>query len=173
VDEAAPGLCCLAGPDRVRVGRGGVLKITEQVRTAELVADPAEGVVVDVPVVHDDRAVQVAVDEALERRQVPVAQAVAGEQARARDVQVFLAGLRSRPDPDGVSSPQIDGGEQDQRPDRLIRRGHGAGGALQQAAHPPVAGPGPGHRLEDVRAPLHGEVMHHHQEHAQAWKFSP
>jgi hypothetical protein len=32
VDQAAQGLCDLAGPDRVRVGLGGVLDVPEQVR---------------------------------------------------------------------------------------------------------------------------------------------
>ena len=40
------------------------------------------------------------------------------------------------------------------------------GGAGQQRVHPPVAGPGPGHRLDDVRAAFHRDVVHHHQEHA-------
>ena len=106
VDEGAEGLCDLAGPDRVRVGLGGVFEITEQVLAAQLVADAVEGVVVDVPVVHDDGAVQVAVDEVLEGGQVPVAEEVTGEQAGAGDLQVLLAGLRARAARSGVSSPQ-------------------------------------------------------------------
>src|SRR5271165_6667098 len=85
VDEAAQRVCDLAGPDRLRVALGGVLKIPEQVLAAQLVADAGERIVVLVPVVHDDRAVQVGIDEALEGGQVPVAQEVAGQQARAGD----------------------------------------------------------------------------------------
>jgi len=66
------------------------------VLAAKLVADAVEGVVVDVPVVHDHGAVQVAVDEVLERGQVPAAEEVIGEQVRARDLQVLLAGLWTR-----------------------------------------------------------------------------
>jgi hypothetical protein len=67
---------------------------------AELVADPVEGVVLLVPVVDHDGAVQVAADEALEGGQVAVAEEVAGQQVRARDVQILLAGLRARTGPD-------------------------------------------------------------------------
>jgi len=42
----------LTGPDRVRVGLGGVLNITKEVGCAELVHDAGELVVVDVPVVY-------------------------------------------------------------------------------------------------------------------------
>ena len=45
VDEAAQGVRDLPGPDRVRVGLGGILKVTQQVLAAELVADLAERVV--------------------------------------------------------------------------------------------------------------------------------
>ena len=62
MDEAAEGVRDPPGPDRVRVGLGGILKVTQQVLAAELVADLAERVVVLVPVVHDYAAVQVAVD---------------------------------------------------------------------------------------------------------------
>jgi len=90
----------LAGPDRARVGLGGVFKITQQL-AAQLVADAVEGVVVLVPVMDHHGAVQGVVDEAPERGQAPVAQEVAGEQAGAGHQQVLLAGLRPRPDPDG------------------------------------------------------------------------
>ncbi len=107
VDEGAQGVCGLAGPDRIRVGLGGVFEIPEYVGCAELVLHAVELVVVLVPVVHDDRAVQVAVDEGLEGGQVPVAEEVIGEQVRARDVQVFLLRLGPGPDRSGVSSPQM------------------------------------------------------------------
>ena len=163
----------LAGPDRVRVGLGGVFKIPEQVLAAQLVADPGEGVVVDVPVVHDDGAVQVAVDEVLERGQVPAAEEVIGEQAGARDLQVFLAGLRPGAGPDGGLVAADDAGEDDQRPDRLVRRGDRLRGAAQQRVHPPVAGAGAGHRLEDARAAFHRDVVHHQQEHAPGLEVQP
>src|SRR6185437_13737033 len=56
---------------------------------------------------HHDGAAQLGVDEVLERRQVPLAEEVAGQQGRARDMQVLLLRLRAGPGPDGVSSPQI------------------------------------------------------------------
>ena len=66
-----------------------------------------------------------------------------------------------------------DPGEDDQRPDRRVRCGHRAGGAVQQRVHPPVAGPDPGHRREDVRAPLDRDVVHHHQEHTPGLEVQP
>src|SRR5208282_5283290 len=68
----------LGWPDRLRVGLRSVLDVPEQVGCAQLVADAAEVVVVLVPVVDDDGAVQVAVDEALERGQGPLAEEVIG-----------------------------------------------------------------------------------------------
>ena len=44
VDEGAQFADDLPGPDRVRVGLGGVLQVTQQVSCAELVAEPVEGV---------------------------------------------------------------------------------------------------------------------------------
>ena len=85
----------------------------------------------------------------------------------------FLRVFGPGPARSGVSSPQIDAGEDDQRPDRLVRRGDRPGGALQQAVHPPVAGAGAGHRLQDVRAPLDRDVVHHHQEHAPGLEVQP
>jgi hypothetical protein len=92
------------------------------VLAAQLVADLVEGVVVLVPVVHDDGAVQVAVDEVLEGGQVPVAEVVVGQQVRARDLQVLLADLRAWPDAERGLVPADDAGQNDQRPDRLVRR---------------------------------------------------
>jgi hypothetical protein len=137
------------------------------------VADAVKGVVVDVPVVHDDRAVQVAVDEALEGDQVPVAEEVTGEQVGARDLQVLLAGLGPGADAEGGLVAADHPGEDDEGPDRLVRRRGRLRGALQQAVHPPVGRPGPGHRLDDVRAPLDGDVVHHHQEHAPGLEVQP
>ena len=54
------------GPDRVRVGLGGVLKITKEVGCAELVHDAGELVVVDVPVVYHHGAGQVREHERAE-----------------------------------------------------------------------------------------------------------
>jgi hypothetical protein len=62
--------------------------------------------------------------------------------------------------------PADDAGHDDQRPDRLARRGDRPGSMAGQGVHPPVAGTGPGHRLQDVRAALDRDVVHHHQEHA-------
>ncbi len=107
VDEGAQGVRGLAGPDRIRVGLGGVLEIPEDVGGAELVLYAAGLVVVLVPVVHDDRAVQVAVDEGLEGRQVPVAGEVIGEHAGARDVQVFLLRPGAGAGRSGVSPLQM------------------------------------------------------------------
>ena len=136
VDEAAQRACDLAGPDRVRVGLGGVFKIAEQVLGTQLVADAVEGVVVDVPVVHDHGAVQVAVDEVLEGGQVPGAEEIIGEQAGAGDLQVLLAGLRAGAGAQRGLVAADDPGEDDQRPDRLVRRGDRPGGAGQQARAP-------------------------------------
>ena len=72
----------------------------------------------------------------------------------------------------GLVAADHSGGD-DQRPDRHVRRGHRLGGALQQAVHPPVAGAGPGHRLDDIRAPLDRDVVHHHQEHAPGLEVQP
>ena len=140
---------------------------------AELVADAFEVVVVDVPVVHHDGAVQVAVDEVLERGQVPVAEEVTGQQVRAGDLQVLLLRLRARPSADRGLVAADDTGEDDQRPDRLVRRGDCLRGAVQQLVRPPVAGAGAGHRLEDVRAPFDGDVVHHHEEHAPRLEVQP
>ena len=107
VDQAAQGFCDLAGPDRGRVRLGGVLKITKEMLAAKLVADAVEGVVVLVPVVHDHGAVQVAVDEVLERGQLPAAEEVIGEQAGAGDLQVLLLVFGPGPARSGVSSPQM------------------------------------------------------------------
>ncbi len=63
VDEGAQLAGDLAGADRVRVGLGGVFDVPEDAGGAELVADAVEVVVAGVPVMHDDGAVQVAVDE--------------------------------------------------------------------------------------------------------------
>lgn len=90
VDEGAQLAGDLAGPDGIRVGLGGVFEIPDYVGRAELVLHAAELVVVLVPVMHDDGAVQVAVDEGPEGRQVPVAEEVISQQAGARDVQVLL-----------------------------------------------------------------------------------
>ena len=89
-------------PPGILVSRGEVnsamaVQVAQQVLGAELVADPVEGVVVDVPVVHDDGAVQVAVDELPEGGQVPAAEEVVSQQVGARDLEVLLAGLRARP----------------------------------------------------------------------------
>src|SRR5512135_754443 len=88
----------LAGPDRVRVGLRGVLDVSQQVGGAQLVADVGEVIVVDVPVVDDDGPMQVAVDEALERGQRPLAEEVIviGEQAGAGGLQVLLVRLGAR-----------------------------------------------------------------------------
>ena len=86
----------LAGPDRVRVGLRGVLDVSQQVGGAQLVADVGKVIVVDVPVVDDDGPMQVAVDEALERGQRPLAEEVIGEQAGAGDLQVLLVRLGAR-----------------------------------------------------------------------------
>ena len=132
-----------------------------------------ELVVVLVPVVHDDRAVQVAVDEGLEGGQVPVAEEVIGEQVRARDVQVFLLRLGAGAGPQRGLVAADDAGQDEQRPDRLVRRGHGPGGAAQQGVHPPVGRPGPGHRLQDVRAAFDRDMVYHHQEHAPGLEVQP
>jgi hypothetical protein len=101
VDEGTQLVCDLDRPDGTGVVLGGGFQVAEQVGCAQLVGHAVEGVVVLVPVVDDDGAVQVAVDEGLERGQVPVAEEVAGEQARAGDVQVLLLrGLRAGPGPD-------------------------------------------------------------------------
>ena len=89
-----------------------------------------------------------------------------GEQAGARDLQVLLAGLRPGAGPDGGLVSADDAGEEDQRPDRLVRRRDRLRGAGQQRVHPPVAGAGAGHRFEDARAALHRNVVHDEQEHA-------
>ena len=107
VDEGPQLTGDLGGPDRLRVGLRSVLDVPEQVGCAQLVADAAEVVVVDVPVVHHDGAVQVAVDEALERGQGPLAQEVIGEQAGAGDLQVLLVRPGAGPARSGVSSPQM------------------------------------------------------------------
>ena len=107
VDQAAQRPGDLAGPDRVRVGLGGVLKVTQQVLAAQLVADAVEGVVVLIPVVHHDGAVQVAVDKAPERGQRPLAQEAIGQQVRAGDLQVLLVRLGTRQARAVFSSPQI------------------------------------------------------------------
>src|SRR6266542_4078098 len=120
VDEGAQLAGDLGGPDRVRVGLGGILDVPEQVGCAELVADAREVVVVDIPVVDDHGAVQVAVDEVLERGQVPVAQEVIGEQVRARDLQVPLLPPRPRAGAQRGLVSADDAGEDDQRPDRLV-----------------------------------------------------
>src|SRR5690242_10417006 len=73
---------------------------------AQLVLHAVEVVVVNVPVVHDDGAVQVAVDEILEGGQVPLAEEVIGEQAGAGHLKVLLAGFGPGPARTGVSSPQ-------------------------------------------------------------------
>src|SRR5271166_3199810 len=83
---------------------------------AQLVADAVEGVVVLVAVVDDDGAVQVAVDEAPERGERPLAREVTGEQAGAGDLQVLLLRFRSRPGPDRCLIAADDAGEDDQRP---------------------------------------------------------
>ena len=151
---------------------GGVFKIAEQVLAAQLVADPVEGVVVLVPVVHDDGAVQVAVDEVLEGGQVPVAEEVIGEQARARDLQVLLAGLRPGANTTGIVAAD-DAGREDQRTDRRVRRRDRLRGAAQQRVHPPVAR---GKLGVDSRMPAQRSTgtwcmtsrnTHH------AWKFRP
>ena len=67
VDEGAQFAGDLGRRVRVRVGLGGVLDVAQQMGCAQLVDDAVEVVIVDVPVVHDDGAVQVAVDEVLER----------------------------------------------------------------------------------------------------------
>jgi hypothetical protein len=97
---------------------------------AELVADPGEVVIVLVPVVDDDGAVQVAVDEVLERGQVPIAEEVIGEQVGAGDLQVPLLRLRAGSGPDGGLVAADDAGGHDQRPDRRVRRGDRPGGAV-------------------------------------------
>src|SRR5208283_312362 len=96
VDEGPQLTGDLGWPDRLRVGLRSVLDVPEQVGCAQLVADAAEVVVVLVPVVDDDGAVQVAVDEALERGQGPLAEEVIGEQAGAGDLQVLLVRLGAR-----------------------------------------------------------------------------
>ena len=96
-----------------------------------------------------------------------------GEQAGARDLQVLLAGFGPGPGAHRGLVAADDPGEDDQRPDRRVRCGHRAGGAVQQRVHPPVAGPDPGHRREDVRAPLDRDVVHHHQEHAPGLEVQP
>ena len=174
VDEAAQRVCDLAGPDRARVAPGGVLKIAQQVPAAQLVADPGEGAVVLVAVVRDGRAVQVAVNEALEGGQVPAAQEVTGDRPGAGDLQVLLvAGLRPRPRPQRGLIPADDPGEDDQRPARLVRRRDRPGGAAQQMVHPPVRRPGPRHRPEDARAAFHRDVVQHYEEHAPGLDVQP
>ena len=164
----------LGGPDRVRVGLGGVLDVAQQVGCAQLVADALEVIVILVAVVDDDGAVQVAVDEAGERGQRPLAEEVAGEQVRAGDLQVLLLAT-SGPGPTriGVSSPQMT------RASRISARIVVFAAATARAARAsracthPSRGPGPGHRLEDVRAPLDRDVVHHHQEHAPGLEVHP
>jgi hypothetical protein len=65
VDQTAQGVCDLAGPDRLRVGLGGVFQVPEQVLGGQLVTDAVEGVVIGVPVVHHDGAVQVGIESCL------------------------------------------------------------------------------------------------------------
>ena len=106
VDEGAQFAGDLGLRVRVRAGLGGVLDVAQQMRCAQLVDDAVEVVIVDVPVVHDDGAVQVAVDEVPERGQVPAAEEVIGEQAvQATCRYIFLLSVRSART--GVSSPQI------------------------------------------------------------------
>ena len=119
MDEGAQLTGGLDGPDRAGVGLGGVLKVPEQVSSAQLVRHAVEVVIVLVPVVDDDGAVQVAVDETSKRAERPIAEEVTGKQARAGDVQVLLLRFRSRPDPDGRLVAAHDPGQQDQRADRL------------------------------------------------------
>jgi hypothetical protein len=132
VDEGTQGVRGLARPDSIRVGLGGVFEIPEYVGCAELVLHAVELVVALLPVVHDDRAVQVAADEGPEGGQVPVAEEVIGQQAGARDVQVVLLRLRAGPGSDRVSSPPITRA-------RMIsaRQGQRRSGPVREARDPP------------------------------------
>ena len=64
-------------------------------------------------------------------------------------------------------------GQDDQRPDGLVRRRDRCRRAGEQSVHPPVGGPGARHRPEDVRAPLDRDMVHHHQEHAPGLEVQP
>ena len=77
------------------------------------------------------------------------------------------------PGADGGFVAADDAGEDDQCPDQLVRRGDAPGGALEQGVHPAVRRPGAGQRLQDVRASLHGDVMHDHEEHAPGLQAQP
>ena len=137
VDEAAQRVGDLDGPVRAGVGLGGVGEVAKEMGCAELVDQPGEGVVVLIPVMDDDGAVEVGQHERGERRQVAVAEQVIGVQAGARDQQVPLAGLRAGPDPDRGFIGADHVCQDDQRPDQLVHVGNLAGGPREHGVHEP------------------------------------
>jgi len=147
VDEPLQGLGDLDRPVRVRVGLGGVGQVAQEVTGAELVDQAGEGVVVLVPVVHHHGPGQVRQHERGERLQGPVAEEVIGEQVRAGDQQVALAGLRAGADPDRGLAGADHVGEDDQGADGPVRLRDGRRGAGDHAVHEPGrrlrAGQGP------------------------------
>src|ERR1019366_3699893 len=98
VDQALQRLADLHRPVRTRVGLGRLLKIADDVSTAELVDHAGKGVIVLVPVVHHHGVLQVREHEGRERLGAAVAEEEIGDQAGARDQQVALAGLGPRSD---------------------------------------------------------------------------
>ena len=172
MDQGTQRVSDLAGPDRRGVGLGGVFEVSEQVSCAKLVDDAGEFVVVLVPVV-DHHAGQVGEHERLEGGQRPVAQEVIGQQVRAGDQQVLLAGLRPRADADGSLIGADHRRGDDQRPDQLVRVLHRGSGAGQQAVHEPRRGLRPGQRLDQLRAPVHRDDVRGHQVHAPGLQADP
>jgi hypothetical protein len=90
---------------------------------AELVDQAGELVVILIPVMDDDGAAEVRQHERGEGLQRPVAEEIIGEQVRAGDQQVLLAGLRAGADPDRGLIRGYDVRQDDQRPDQLARAG--------------------------------------------------
>jgi len=86
----------LGRPVRVRVVPGGTVKVSDQVRSAELMAGSGGGLaVIEVQaVVHDHRVMQVGADPGrLEGCSAPVAQVVGGVQGRGGGPHVLLRAL--------------------------------------------------------------------------------
>ena len=84
---------------------------------------------------------------------------------------LFLVWARAGPDRRLVAADHA--GQDNQRPDGLVRRRDRRRRAGEQSVHPPVGRPGARHRPEDVRAPLDRDMVHHHQEHAPGLDVQP
>jgi hypothetical protein len=138
-----------------------------------VVDQAGERVVVLVPVVHHDGAVQVGEHERGEGGHAAVAEEVTGQQPGAGDQQVALAGLRPRADPDRGLVRADHVREDDQAPDQLVRLRDRRGGPGDHRVHEPRRGPRTGQRLDQLRAAVHRHRVRNYQEHAPGPEIHP